>query len=229
MELTTVVKIVAIVFNILLAVVLLGTVLYVTSPKGREKRKNHEPFIIIYWDIGIIFVAALIVAIVVWGINQGVQSQEDNAMDITAANTPVHLFLALTPDLTIEETEAMAEEYGWNTFSWEALGSNTTEIDIYPEESSYLSSSAVYGVTMELTFYGEDSKVLQSATLLIKTEYGTATCYYYPTEVTEYGRETGFNLTIKAKGSLFSHKYLLDTAQEVIDIAYPIVYPDGLA
>ncbi|MCD8115823.1 MAG: hypothetical protein LUE21_01700 [Oscillospiraceae bacterium] len=229
MDITTLTKGLSVVLTIILVVVLFGSVLYVTSPRGRARRKSHEPFFIMYWDVEVIIFVVLLVTLLAWGVSQGVQSQEDNAMDITAANTPVHLFLALSPDLTVEEVEVMAEEYGWKTFSWEALGSNTTEMDIYPEESDYLGSTSVYGVTMQLTFFGEDSKVLQSATLLIKTEYGTATCYYYPTDETEYGRETGFNLTVKAKGKLFSEKYLLEAAQEVIDIAYPIVYPDGLA
>lgn len=228
---TTVVNVLSIVSRIALALVVLGTVLYITSPKGRARRKNGESFLMIYLDIGVIFMVIAIIAAVTVSMVYSSRVEEEDAMNITAANTPVHLFLELSPDLTVEEVDAMTEEYGWYNFSVEvnyASGKKQIEMTIYPEEE-ILSSLSANGAYIELTFTTDDSPTLLSAKLVIKTDDGSATCCYYPTEYTDSGGETGFNLTVKAKGKLFSEKYLLDTAQEVIDIVYPIVYPDGLA
>ncbi len=61
------------------------------------------------------------------------------------------------------------------------------------------------------------------ARLLIKTGDGTASCYYYPSEdYLDSGYDVGFTLTLKGR------TYSLSTVQEVIDMAYPVVYPDSL-
>lgn len=68
----------------------------------------------------------------------------------------------------------------------------------------------------------------RSAALTVKTKDGTATCWYYPTDFTDQGHDTGFTVNTRAKWRLFDKTHRPGTAQEAIDLMYAVVYPDGL-
>ncbi|MCC8356414.1 MAG: hypothetical protein LJU34_00925 [Oscillospiraceae bacterium] len=209
-----------------LAAAVFGIAWYVSSPKFQGRR--IASFFAIRTNVGIFFVViGTILGLVYIGAKE-VEYMDENSMVITVENTTVPLFLTLTPETTIGEVEAMAEEYGW--FTSMVQQSSSIELSVYPDrENTGKLYSGKKGVELELYFESDGIHSLLSAYLLIITDSGNATCRYFPTDYTEWGGETGFNLTVKAKGHLFSKKYLLDTPQEVIDIAYPIVYPDGLS
>ncbi|MCD7749756.1 MAG: hypothetical protein LUH42_06875 [Oscillospiraceae bacterium] len=210
-----------------LATAVFGIAWYVSSPKFQGRR--IASFFAIRTNVGIFFVVIGTVLGLVYIGAKEVERMDENSMVITAENTTVPLFLTLTPETTIGEVEAMAEEYGW--FTSMVQQSSSLELSVYPDRE--YAGNKLYGgkkgVELELYFESDGIHSLLSAYLLIITDSGTATCRYFPTDYTEWGGETGFNLTVKAKGHLFSKKYLLDTPQEVIDIVYPIVYPDGLS
>ncbi|MCD7845776.1 MAG: hypothetical protein LUG57_08010 [Oscillospiraceae bacterium] len=210
-----------------LAAAVFGIAWYVSSPKFQGRRITS--FFAIHTDVGIFFIVIGTVLGLVYIGAKEVEYMDEDSMVITAENTTASLFLSLTPETTIGEVEAMAEEYGW--FTSMVQQSSYIELSIYPDREN--AGNKLYGgkkgVELELYFESDGIHSLLSAYLLIITDSGNATCRYFPTDYTEWGGETGFNLTVKAKGRLFSKKYLLDTPQEVIDIVYPIVYPDGLA
>ncbi|MCD8087964.1 MAG: hypothetical protein LUE22_05175 [Oscillospiraceae bacterium] len=209
-----------------LAAAVFGIAWYVSSPKFQGRR--IASFFAIRTNVGIFFVVIGTILCLVYVGAKEVEYMDENSMVITAENTTVPLFLALTPETTIGEVEAMAEEYGWVTSMVQQ--SSSIELSVYPDrENTGKLYSGKKGVELELYFESEGIHSLLSAYLLIITDSGNATCRYFPTDYTEWGGETGFNLTVRAKGHLFSKKYLLDTPQEVINIVYPIVYPDGLA
>ncbi len=209
-----------------LAAAVFGIAWYVSSPKFQGRR--IASFFAIRTNVGIFFVVIGTILCLVYVGAKEVEYMDENSMVITAENTTVPLFLALTPETTIGEVEAMAEEYGWVTSMVQQ--SSSIELSVYPDrENTGKLYSRKKGVELELYFESEGIHSLLSAYLLIITDSGNATCRYFPTDYTEWGGETGFNLTVRAKGHLFSKKYLLDTPQEVINIVYPIVYPDGLA
>ncbi|MCD7768943.1 MAG: hypothetical protein LUH36_02325 [Oscillospiraceae bacterium] len=213
---------------LVLAVALFAVAWYVTSPKFKGRRA--ESFFAVHANVGIFFIVVFaIFGLVYIGVHQS-EYIEGTAMEITAENTTVPLFLALTPESSMEDVEAMAEEYGWSIGTSEQTGSikqtSSIKLTVSPDEEN---TGALFGgrkgVQLELYFDSEGDHPLLSVYLLIKTDSGTASCRYFPTDYTEWGGKTGFNLTVRAKGHLFSEKYLLDTPQEVIDIAYSIVYP----
>lgn len=209
-----------------LAAAVFGIAWYVSSPKFQGRR--IASFFAIRTNVGIFFVVIGTILCLVYVGAKEVEYMDENSMVITAENTTVPLFLALTPETTIGEVEALAEEYGWVTSMVQQ--SSSIELSVYPDrENTGKLYSGKKGVELELYFESEGIHSLLSAYLLIITDSGNATCRYFPTDYTEWGGETGFNLTVRAKGHLFSKKYLLDTPQEVINIVYPIVYPDGLA
>ncbi|MCD8322303.1 MAG: hypothetical protein LUC89_05385 [Oscillospiraceae bacterium] len=164
---------------------------------------------------------------------------------VTEDNSPVNMFLQLDENITLEQVMAQEDERDWyfsttsesNEFQ-KRVGTTVKGIDIRPawsEESgqqndrSYLYYEQSDGELLELYFAVEEdnSSWLVYARLVIKTDDGVASCYYYPTDITKWGGETGFNLSVKGAGQLFQRKYLLETAQEVMDIVYPLVYPNG--
>ncbi len=92
-------------------------------------------------------------------------------------------------------------------------------------DSFYLSHQEANGVLLKVSFSDETS-CLFSAKLTIRTDDGTARCWYYPTEDTEWFRPMGYTLAVKEGLLSFSHTLYPETAQEAIDYAYEVVYPD---
>lgn len=164
---------------------------------------------------------------------------------VTAENSPVNLFLQLDAGTTMEQIVAQEDSRDWEYSYGEGsrelasqVGAGIRFIDVIPawsEESgvtgnlSYLTNQDLNGEILSVYFAQEEdgSNWLLYARLVIRTDSGTATCFYYPTDFTEWGNETGFNLELKGSKQLFKRHYLLETAQEVIDTAFPVVYPGG--
>ena len=173
---------------------------------------------------------------------QSYREEEANAVSVTAENTPVQLFLDLRPDITVEEVMALAEEYGLEAtagyhYSYVANDrshiNNESVVDSYritltPDlEETRLSFYFYESVGMALV-YDPTATQLQSAYLSIDTDDGRAYCHYFPGEPTIEDCETGYNLFLR-RSALSPRKYYhADTPEEIIAIAYPVLYPDGL-
>ncbi len=164
---------------------------------------------------------------------------------VTAENTPVQLFLDLRPDITVDEVMLLAEEYDLEASAYHTTRTmstdghsiyNRTQVAVYiinlaPDPGNeYAHTSSIHsegGVAMALV-YDPTATKLQSAYLSIDTDDGRAYCHYFPGEPTMEDCETGFNLFLR-KSALSRQKYYhAETAQEIIDIAYPVLYPEGL-
>ena len=194
------------------------------------------------------FLSVIVLALCVLSILSSTRTEDRETVPITAANTPVQLFLDLRPDITVDEVMLLAEEYDLEaTASYHQRSVNTgkytlnshynythdTVYTIYlvpdPGEDYTQTSSLLFyrGVAMALS-YDPDTMELESAYLSIDTDDGRAYCHYFPGEPTMEDCETGFNLFLR-KSALSRQKYYhADTPEEIIDIAYPVLYPNGL-
>ena len=162
--------------------------------------------------------------------------EPEPVVPVTASNTPVQLFLDLRPDITVDEVMALAEEYnleasanyrkGYDGDGEIILDSYT--ITLVPDSEEPLPSFYRYeGVGMAMN-YDPDTMVLESAYLSIDTDDGRAWCHYFPGEPTMEDCETGYNLFLR-KSALAPRKYYhADTPEEIVAIAYQVLYPDGL-
>ena len=183
-----------------------------------------------------IFTAVLFLILAANIIATNQTEQDARAASITASNTPVQLFLDLRPDITVDEVMALAEEYnleasanyrkGYDGDGEIILDSYT--ITLVPDSEEPLPSFYRYeGVGMAMN-YDPDTMVLESAYLSIDTDDGRAWCHYFPGEPTMEDCETGYNLFLR-KSALAPRKYYhADTPEEIVAIAYPVLYPDGL-
>ena len=186
----------------------------------------------------------ILVLIVYYMVTAPTQEPEP-VVPITASNTPVQLFLDLRPDLTVDEVMLLAVEYNLEaTASYGQRSIDTGEhsifqyynythdpvytIDLVPDlGKEHLSFYFYENVGMALV-YDPDTMVLESAYLSINTDDGRAYCYYFPGEPTVEDCETGYNLFLR-KSALSRQKYYhTETPEEIIDIAYPVLYPEGL-
>lgn len=170
------------------------------------------------------------------------------SVTVTAANTPVQLFLNLRPDITVDEVMVLAEEYDLETtasygkrrastgkrtlFSYYSYTYKPVyNIDFHPNaDGEYDPGNSLFfyrGVAMAMN-YDPDTMVLESAYLSMDTDHGRAYCHYFPGEPTMENCETGYNLFLR-KSALSPQKYYhADTPEEIIAIAYPVLYPEGL-
>ena len=190
--------------------------------------------------------AAVLFLILAAGIISANQAERDaRAVSVTAANTPVQLFLDLRPDITVDEVMQLAEEYDLETTtSYRKRRASTGKrtlfsyysytyepvynIDLVPDLGENRLSFYFYeNVGMALS-YDPDTMELESAYLSINTDDGRAYCHYFPGEPTMEDCETGYNLFLR-RSALSPRKYYhADTPEEIIAIAYPVLYPDGL-
>jgi hypothetical protein len=170
---------------------------------------------------------------------------ESELPPVTEENSPVNMFLQLTPDITMEQVMTQTNDRDWEFVLGdggsrlaEAVGAPVRLIQIVPDWSedsqvetkfSYTLHQDLNGEILELFFATPEngSSWLVYARLTMRTDDGFANCYYYPTSFTQLGGKTGFNLDVKGAKQLFKKSYLLDSPQGVIDIAKPIVYPNG--
>ena len=181
-------------------------------------------------------------------IAQAYREEETTAVPLTAENTPVQLFLDLRPDLTVDEVLLLAEEYNLEaTASYGQRSIDTGERHIH--QYYYYTYEPIYTIRLEpdtgleydpnnsvLLFrgagmalvYDPDTMVLESAYLSIDTDDGRAWCHYFPGEPTMEDCETGYNLFLR-KSALSPQKYYhAETPEEILAIAYPVLYPEGL-
>ncbi len=201
-------------------------------------------------SIGMTFVAAFL-AVGALGIVASINTARDTEAEtppVTADNTPVNLFLQLDDTITLDEIMAQADDQDWDFCTYvypstseltaaQALGADDVSVVyVAPDwsEDSGNDSISAYAyslnqevncvlLTMDFATTEQGESWLLWARLLIKTDDGTASCYYYPSEdYLDSAYDVGFTLTLKGR------TYSLSTAQEVIDMAYPVVYPDGL-
>lgn len=168
------------------------------------------------------------------------QAERDSrAVTVTAENTPVQLFLDLRPDLTVDEVMILSEEYGLEVSAYPKqkyddngeLYDSSYNIQLHPDADGAYdpgnSLSSYRGVGMALV-YDPTATALQSAYLSIDTDDGRAYCHYFPGEPTMEDCETGYNLFLR-KSALSPQKYYhAETPEEIIAIAYPVLYPEGL-
>ncbi|MCD7770444.1 MAG: hypothetical protein LUH36_10095 [Oscillospiraceae bacterium] len=201
-------------------------------------------------SIGMTFVVAFL-AVGALGIVASINTARDTEAEmppVTAENTPVNLFLQLDDSITLDEIMAQADDRDWDI----CVNNSVTSIELeaaqavgaddvavvyiapnWSEDSDHDPINAyAYSLnqevncvllTMDFATTEQGDSWLLWARLLIKTDDGTASCYYYPSEdYLDSGYDIGFTLKLK------SRTYTLSTAQEVIDMAYPVVYPDGL-
>jgi len=178
-------------------------------------------------------------------IAQAYREEETTAVSVTAENTPVQLFLDLRPDITVDEVMQLAEEYDLETtasygkrrastgkrtlFSYYSYTYEPVyNIDLVPDLGENQLSFYFYeNVGMALS-YDPDTMELESAYLSINTDDGRAYCHYFPGEPTMEDCKTGYNLFLR-KSALSPQKYYhAETPEEIIAIAYPVLYPDGL-
>lgn len=142
---------------------------------------------------------------------------------ITAENTPVNLFLALDADTTYQDVQALGQRYGWDTSVTSRL-MDGDEVQVYYVEIALNRDHLFYvdEVELQLCFSPTDNE-LDTATLTINTRHGSAYCAYMPhTEGAD-----PYTLTLLPKWR-DSATYSPDTAREAIDLAYSVVYPEGL-
>lgn len=160
------------------------------------------------------------------------------SVTVTAANTPVQLFLDLRPDISVEEVMVLAEEYDLEVSAYPKqifddngeLYVSSYNIQLHPDADGAYdpgnSLSSYRGVGMALV-YDPTATKLQSAYLSMDTDHGRAYCHYFPGEPTMENCETGYNLFLR-KSALVPQKYYhADTPEEIIEIAYPVLYPEG--
>lgn len=169
-------------------------------------------------------------------IAQSYQEEDAATVPVTAANTPVQLFLDLRPDITVDEVLLLAEEYdlevsGGHSQRYNGDGElyfDSYTIRLTPDlGESRLSFYYYESVGMALV-YDPTATTLQSAYLSIDTDDGRAYCHYFPGEPTMENCETGYNLFLRKSALAPQRYYHADTPEEIIDIAYPVLYPDGL-
>lgn len=210
----------------------------------RPRKPLRTLYIPEWWQTAI-FAAVLFLLLAASLLSENQAERDADTVPVTAANTPVQLFLDLRPDITVDEVLLLAEEYDLEVtadyhYSYVVSNrshiNNETVVDSYRiqlapdpgEEYTQTSSLSFYrGVAMALV-YDPTATELQSAYLSIDTDDGRAWCHYFPGEPTVEDCETGFNLFLR-KSALAPRKYYhTETAQEIIDIAYPVLYPEGL-
>lgn len=204
----------------------------------RPRKVLRPLYIPLRWQRGIITAALfLILAAELLAVNQ--DERANDTVPVTAENTPVQMFLELRPDLTVDEVMALAEEYDLEATAepkqkYDDNGElyvSSYNIQLLPDtglEYDPNNSLMFYrGVAMALG-YDPTATTLQSAYLSIDTEDGRAYCHYFPGEPTLENCETGYNLFLR-KSALSPQKYYhADTPEEIIAIAYPVLYPEGL-
>lgn len=227
MEMEKLLDIIKIVVPIILIAVL-GFCVWRTTRPG--KAKTRTTFIELWSEIGAILLVVLALVFLLAGARQNSRDMETVLTPVTAENTPVNLFLLLDENTTRAYVNRQIEENGWDTVSYSTLGEDreTVDVAVDSEEYSYLLNQEENGVVLSMDFRQSDGSLL-AARLTIRTDDGTATCYYYPTEYTEWGRDTGLTLTVKGRWYTLTKTYHPATTAEAIDIAYPVVYPNGLA
>lgn len=152
-------------------------------------------------------------------------TEHESRIPITAENTPVNLFLALEPDTTYSDVQALSHRYGWDTTVRSWTQTNDGKIQSYyveigvNEELLFLKEE----VTLQLCFSPADNE-LDAAMLTINTRDGSAYCAYIPNTL-----ETDpYTLTLHPSGQIASISHSPASAREAVDLAYSVVYPEGL-
>lgn len=210
----------------------------------RPRKPLRGPYIPPRWQRGI-FTAVIFLLLAISLVSANRDGRANVTVPVTAENTPVQLFLDLRPDITVDEVMGLAEECGleanaYHTTHTMSTGEqsiyNRTQVAVYiinlaPDPGNeYAHTSSIHsegGVAMAL-IYDPTATKLQSAYLSMDTDDGRAYCHYFPGEPTMEDCETGYNLFLR-KSALAPQKYYhADTPEEIIDIAYPVLYPDGL-
>ncbi len=192
-----------------------------------------------YSTVRIVLAMVIGIAAIVGIAVQNRAEEAANTVPVTADNTPVQMFLELRPDITVDEVISLAEEYNLEASesygqryneSGELIFNNyTIELLPYSDLEYDRGNSLMFyrGVAMALS-YNPDTMELESAYLSMDTDDGRAYCHYFPGEPTVADCETGYNLFLR-KAALAPRKYYhAETPEEIIAIAYPVLYPDGL-
>ena len=189
------------------------------------------------WQRGIF--AAVLFLLTMISILSGKQAEKDaNAVPVTAENTPVQMFLELRPDITMDEVMGLAEEFNLKVTAYpteRTINNVKTLSGYYVEllpysERDYDPSNSLYsleGVAMALLFDPTATK-LQTAYLSMGTDNGQGYCHYFPGEPTVEDCETGYNLFLRRFALAPQKYYHAETPEEIIAIAYPVLYPAGL-
>ena len=150
-------------------------------------------------------------------------TEYESPASVTAENTPVNLFLVLDADTTYQEVQALGQRYGWDTSVTSRL-MDGDEVQVYYVEIALNRDRLLYEdeVKLQLCFSPADNE-LDAATLTINTRHGSAYCAYMPhTEGTD-----PYTLTLLPKWR-DSVTYSPTSAREAVDLAYSVVYPEGL-
>jgi len=150
-------------------------------------------------------------------------TEYESSASVTAENTPVNLFLVLDADTTYQEVQALGQRYGWDTSVTSRL-MDGDEVQVYYVEIALNRDRLLYEdeVKLQLCFSPADNE-LDAATLTINTRHGSAYCAYMPhTEGTD-----PYTLTLLPKWR-DSVTYSPTSAREAVDLAYSVVYPEGL-
>ena len=196
---------------------------------GRRMKIRVDPLVPMA-AAGVLLVAGLVTAFIpVFQAHPGYV----RAVELTAENTPANVFLLLEPDTTMDDLYALADSYGLYTHDlytqYSAVEDDIgiTTVDITADEGYWLNKDSP-GVFLSVVFAPEEAGAyFRSAALTVKTGNGTATCWYYPTDFTDQGHDTGFTVKTRAKGRLFDKTCRPDTAREALDLMYAVTYPDG--
>lgn len=155
----------------------------------------------------------------------GVRNSKDSGWwleQATAEKTPARVFLQLTAESTEKDLQRFAEAQKLCVVESSKNNGNTKSFYVMVDPN-YLSHKEGKGVLLYVTFFGDTGGV-ESAELIIKTDDGTAECGY---SVKENGVE-GYRLSVKTDWYLPKQVYCPGTAQEVLQIAYQAVYPNGV-
>lgn len=152
-------------------------------------------------------------------------TEYESRVPITAENTPVNLFLALDADTTYQEVQALGQRYGWDTAVRSWTQTNDGEVQAYYVDIAVNEGRLFHEeeVTLQLCFSSSDNE-LDAAMLTINTRDGSAYCAYIPnTPETE-----PYTLTLHQSGKIASTSHSPASAREAVDLAYSMVYPEGL-
>ena len=205
---------------IILAVLILGWLGMLLYLRRRSLPVTRERIHDLYIPLILICIIVLCVFLGMSSYGGGEYMQQ-----ATPEKTPSNIFLILAHDTTPEELCARAQEQGLICIG--PVQEGKTEEYYIVVDSFYLSHQEANGVLLKVSF-SDDTGCLLSAKLTIRTNDGTARCWYYPTEDTEWFRPMGYTLTTKTGVLSLPRTLHPETAQDALDCAYATLYPDGM-